>query len=190
MTLDERIAELKSTIFNNRTNFEAHLFVCGESSSDVSDTLENAMELIDELQAENEKLKAEAKKWEGKAFRSEAMLIDREKENEKLKDKLRIATEGLGLIEQCNCEGYIFPKGQESVTANQFAMDILSEINNNQNNNDECNCKFNSKEDDGGESWHYVRKCEFCGYSWHGLHCPHDGYQNPCPECKKTPIIK
>lgn len=35
--------------------------------------------------------------------------------------------------------------------------------------------------------WHFKRTCEFCGYVWAGLHCPHDGYQNPCPKCKRRP---
>lgn len=36
-------------------------------------------------------------------------------------------------------------------------------------------------------STHYQRVCLYCGYSWLGLHCPHDGYQNPCPACDKRP---
>ena len=38
------------------------------------------------------------------------------------------------------------------------------------------------------ECWHYKRTCEYCGHTWGGLHCPHDGYQNPCPVCGKRPI--
>jgi hypothetical protein len=34
---------------------------------------------------------------------------------------------------------------------------------------------------------HFRRTCEFCGFKWEGLHCPHDGYQNPCSKCKKYP---
>ena len=34
---------------------------------------------------------------------------------------------------------------------------------------------------------HYERTCMFCGYTWLGLHCPHDRYQNPCPNCNKKP---
>ena len=37
--------------------------------------------------------------------------------------------------------------------------------------------------------WHYKRTCEYCGYVWGGLHCPHDGYQNPCPNCGKRPTV-
>lgn len=37
------------------------------------------------------------------------------------------------------------------------------------------------------ESWHFKRTCLHCGYVWGGLHCPHDGYQNPCPHCEKRP---
>jgi len=42
----------------------------------------------------------------------------------------------------------------------------------------------------GEESTHYQRTCVFCGYSWLGLHCVHDGYQNPCSNCdRKPPVI-
>lgn len=34
---------------------------------------------------------------------------------------------------------------------------------------------------------HYFRTCWSCGNTWWGLHCPHDGYQNPCPECGEKP---
>lgn len=34
---------------------------------------------------------------------------------------------------------------------------------------------------------HYERVCLNCGYTWLGLHCPHDGYQNPCPICEVKP---
>lgn len=40
---------------------------------------------------------------------------------------------------------------------------------------------------DEGESWHYRRTCVDCGHMWWGLHCPHDGAQNPCPACGKRP---
>jgi len=36
---------------------------------------------------------------------------------------------------------------------------------------------------------HYYRTCFICGASWWGLHCPHDGYQNPCPSCNVLPTI-
>lgn len=36
---------------------------------------------------------------------------------------------------------------------------------------------------------HYHRTCQRCGKNWWGLHCPHDGYQNPCPECKAMPVV-
>ena len=45
------------------------------------------------------------------------------------------------------------------------------------------------KKNDTEELWHFKRTCEYCGYQWGGLHCPHDGYQNPCPECKKRPTV-
>ena len=55
-----------------------------------------------------------------------------------------------------------------------------------------CNCEFVAKyEDDDGdnchEPWHYKRTCSSCGKWWYGLHCPHDGYQNPCPHCGTRP---
>lgn len=37
--------------------------------------------------------------------------------------------------------------------------------------------------------WHYKRTCLFCGNQWAGLHCPHDGYQNPCPKCNEVPRV-
>lgn len=36
--------------------------------------------------------------------------------------------------------------------------------------------------------FHHQLVCRFCGNTWWGLHCPHDGYQNPCPGCDKPPI--
>lgn len=50
-----------------------------------------------------------------------------------------------------------------------------------------CECKFDPYIPPDEESCHYYRTCEYCGESWWGLHCPHDGYQNPCPHCKKRP---
>ena len=56
-----------------------------------------------------------------------------------------------------------------------------------------CDCEFSlyreGDEDFGEESWHYLRKCERCGREWYGLHCPHDGYQNPCPDCGIRPVV-
>lgn len=50
-----------------------------------------------------------------------------------------------------------------------------------------CDCE----PDCGGEvpyaHTHFLRTCEFCGNQWEGLHCPHDGYQNPCGACGKRP---
>ena len=52
-----------------------------------------------------------------------------------------------------------------------------------------CNCEFTPYDDgDTDESYHYKRLCTFCGNSWFGLHCPHDGHQRPCPNCGKRPI--
>lgn len=55
-----------------------------------------------------------------------------------------------------------------------------------------CDCKFDPRhadEEDGKvyESVHYHRKCLFCGFEWAGLHCVHDGYQNPCRNCSMRP---
>ncbi len=58
---------------------------------------------------------------------------------------------------------------------------------------DPCACEFDPYEyddpadDDGEESWHYKRTCGACGCVWWGLHCPHDGIQNTCPECGVVP---
>jgi hypothetical protein len=40
------------------------------------------------------------------------------------------------------------------------------------------------------EKWHHKRTCAKCGARWGGLHCVHDGYQNPCPSCGETPKPK
>ena len=54
-----------------------------------------------------------------------------------------------------------------------------------------CNCEFDpydpADNPEGEESWHYKRTCAFCGRVWWGLHCPHDGYQNPCAGCGRLP---
>ena len=54
-----------------------------------------------------------------------------------------------------------------------------------------CECEFDPRydEDDGGpgEAWHFHRVCPSCGCEWAALHCPHDGYQNPCPRCGLLP---
>ena len=56
-----------------------------------------------------------------------------------------------------------------------------------------CDCKFTpypeGDEDFGEESIHYLRTCEFCSYRWWSLHCPHDGYQNSCPQCERHPTV-
>lgn len=40
----------------------------------------------------------------------------------------------------------------------------------------------------GESSTHYQRTCMYCGATWLGLHCVHDGYQNPCPNCDRKPV--
>ena len=58
-----------------------------------------------------------------------------------------------------------------------------------------CECEFDPYDDSAGsvvdmseESWHFKRMCLSCGKVWWGLHCPHDGYQNPCPHCGMRPV--
>lgn len=51
-----------------------------------------------------------------------------------------------------------------------------------------CECEFDPYQDgDDEESWHFLRRCNACGGEWYGLHCPHDGHQNPCPHCGLRP---
>jgi hypothetical protein len=50
-----------------------------------------------------------------------------------------------------------------------------------------CECEFDPYDDCDEESFHYRRVCEVCKGDWWGLHCKHDGYQNPCPYCGKRP---
>jgi hypothetical protein len=54
-----------------------------------------------------------------------------------------------------------------------------------------CACEFAPEmadpEDPGAPSYHYRRECVHCGCVWAGLHCPHDGAQNPCPDCGVRP---
>ena len=55
---------------------------------------------------------------------------------------------------------------------------------------EECNCEFTPypSDHDEEESWHFLRRCQHCGNTWYGLHCPHDGYQNPCGKCGARPV--
>ena len=55
-----------------------------------------------------------------------------------------------------------------------------------------CDCEFDVDPDSDDENTpetarHYKRTCKFCGATWWGLHCPHDGIQNPCPHCRRRP---
>ena len=34
----------------------------------------------------------------------------------------------------------------------------------------------------------YERLCDYCAYAWDDTRCPHDTYQNPCPECDVVPV--
>jgi hypothetical protein len=52
-----------------------------------------------------------------------------------------------------------------------------------------CGCKFATDEEGESDPWHFERKCEHCGGTWWGLHCPHDSYQNPCPDCGERPTV-
>ncbi len=42
---------------------------------------------------------------------------------------------------------------------------------------------------DDDELTHFLRTCAACGNQWDGLHCPHDGVQNPCPGCGVRPEV-
>ncbi len=58
-----------------------------------------------------------------------------------------------------------------------------------------CDCEFDPYDEEyyfdkgDNESTHYLRTCEYCSNQWYGLHCLHDGYQNPCPKCDKRPTV-
>lgn len=53
-----------------------------------------------------------------------------------------------------------------------------------------CECEFTPyKNGDTSESWHFKRRCQKCGHAWYGLHCPHDGVQNSCPNCGTLPKV-
>lgn len=53
-----------------------------------------------------------------------------------------------------------------------------------------CDCIFDDFDDgDTEESYHYKRYCK-CDHSWFSLHCPHDGRQNPCPNCGLVPEVE
>lgn len=52
-----------------------------------------------------------------------------------------------------------------------------------------CDCEFDPYSDSDDKSYHFKRICKNCKFEWYGLHCPHDGYQNPCPKCKIKPIV-
>ncbi len=53
-----------------------------------------------------------------------------------------------------------------------------------------CECEFTpyNDDDESESSTHYFRRCQFCQHAWYGLHCPHDGYQNPCENCGQKPM--
>lgn len=36
---------------------------------------------------------------------------------------------------------------------------------------------------------YYQRECQYCGQAWQSLHCPHDGVQKGCPNCKRKGIV-
>ena len=57
----------------------------------------------------------------------------------------------------------------------------------------ECECEFSPIPGDSEEgtpetAWHYFRTCSHCSEQWYGVHCPHDGIQNPCPKCGNVPL--
>ena len=49
-------------------------------------------------------------------------------------------------------------------------------------------CQFTTDPNDPEDDWHYYRMCLFCGKTWWALHSPCDGFQWPCPYCKKRPV--
>lgn len=51
----------------------------------------------------------------------------------------------------------------------------------------ECVFEDDPADPDPVEPWHYRRTCASCGGVWYGLHCKHDGHQNPCPWCGVRP---
>ena len=50
-----------------------------------------------------------------------------------------------------------------------------------------CECEFDLDPNDIEDDWHYRRTCPSCSVVWWALHCPHDGWQNPCPSCGQCP---
>jgi hypothetical protein len=58
-----------------------------------------------------------------------------------------------------------------------------------------CDCQFDVDPESIDENtvdttWHFKRICPSCATTWFGLHCPHDGVQNPCPACNRKPDIE
>lgn len=51
------------------------------------------------------------------------------------------------------------------------------------NANDQSMLLPEGTDDDSQELTHYMRTCAFCNMRWESLRCPHNGYQNPCPNC-------
>lgn len=53
----------------------------------------------------------------------------------------------------------------------------------------ECACEFtHDPAEPDEESFNYLRRFPLCKGVWWGLHCPHDGFQNPCPNCGTVPM--
>lgn len=51
-----------------------------------------------------------------------------------------------------------------------------------------CVCEFDPRwAECGDKSVNFTKVCRACGREWGGLHCEHDGYQNPCPDCGTRP---
>jgi len=67
--------------------------------------------------------------WRSKKKEAASLIDKLRAENEKLKEQLEIAINGLKIIERCNCDGYVFPiKGEDGITTDEFAMNILTEL--------------------------------------------------------------
>jgi hypothetical protein len=52
---------------------------------------------------------------------------------------------------------------------------------------DEKPCGCGSQDENSAE---YQRVCDYCDTHWVDTHCPHDIFQNPCPECDVVPLAQ
>ena len=115
----------------------------------------------------------------------EALLREAE-----LKGRISGFEDMLGDCDGFKGDGWKFYAKEAIRTLRLSPAEILAELEKARASEGECVCEFDFAEGDGEESWHYTRECDNCGNIWAGLHCIHDGYQNPCPACgiRPTPI--